>query len=409
MILIYLSSGLFLGWSLGANDASNIFGTAVGTRMVRFRTAAIIASVFVILGAVISGSGAADTLGELGSVNALGGAFMVALAAGFSVFWMTRLKLPVSTSQAIVGAIIGWNLFAGMPTDYNSLSKIVFSWVFSPILAALFSILIYLLVKKLLKYIPVSILRRDVYNRTGLILVGAFGAYSLGANNIANVMGVFVKASPLDTINIFGISIGNTQQLFFMGSLAIAAGIFTYSYKVMQTVGNRVVKLTPMAALIVVLAESLVLFLFASQAVHNWLIAHNLPALPLVPVSSSQLVIGGVIGIGIVQGGQTIKYEIAGKIATGWVITPIIAGVIAFISLFFLKNVFEIKVYEPVNSKVSHSVMQRIGENDMGSQGLHINKKHTDQLALKKSLKIKFVEPDRVQTFYYRDNFYYDN
>lgn len=49
---IFLSSGLFLGWSLGANDAANIFGTAVGTKMVRFRTAAVIASVFVMLGAV---------------------------------------------------------------------------------------------------------------------------------------------------------------------------------------------------------------------------------------------------------------------------------------------------------------------------------------------------------------------
>ncbi len=41
-VLVFLSSGLFLGWSLGANDAANVFGTAVGTRMVRFTTAAVI-------------------------------------------------------------------------------------------------------------------------------------------------------------------------------------------------------------------------------------------------------------------------------------------------------------------------------------------------------------------------------
>jgi len=50
--LFYLSSGLFMGWSLGANDAANIFGTAVGTKMVRFTTAAIISSVFILLGAL---------------------------------------------------------------------------------------------------------------------------------------------------------------------------------------------------------------------------------------------------------------------------------------------------------------------------------------------------------------------
>src|SRR5210317_2015451 len=107
MLLIFLSSGLFLGWSLGANDAANVFGTAVGTKMIRFKTAALISGIFVILGAVIGGAGASHTLGKLGSVNAIAGSFMVAFAAGFTVFWMTKLKVPVSTSQAVVGAIIG--------------------------------------------------------------------------------------------------------------------------------------------------------------------------------------------------------------------------------------------------------------------------------------------------------------
>ena len=79
---IFLSSGLFLGWSLGANDAANVFGTAVGTKMVKFRTAAFISSLFIIIGAVYAGEGASETLGKLGHINTLAGAFMVALAAG---------------------------------------------------------------------------------------------------------------------------------------------------------------------------------------------------------------------------------------------------------------------------------------------------------------------------------------
>ena len=74
-IIIFLLGGLFLGWSLGANDAANVFGTAVGTRMVRFKTAAIVCSIFIILGAIISGAGTTETLGKLGSINALPGAF----------------------------------------------------------------------------------------------------------------------------------------------------------------------------------------------------------------------------------------------------------------------------------------------------------------------------------------------
>ena len=55
-LLFFLSGGIFLGWSLGANDAANIFGTAVGTRMIKFTQAAIIASIFVMLGAMIQGT-----------------------------------------------------------------------------------------------------------------------------------------------------------------------------------------------------------------------------------------------------------------------------------------------------------------------------------------------------------------
>lgn len=105
--LFYLSSGLFLGWSLGANDASNIFGTAVGSKMVRFTTIALISCFFVILGAVYGGAGTSKTLGSLGAVNALAGAFMVALSAALAVYFMARTGLSVSSSQAVVGAIIG--------------------------------------------------------------------------------------------------------------------------------------------------------------------------------------------------------------------------------------------------------------------------------------------------------------
>ena len=48
LFLFFITSGLFLGWSLGANDAANIFGTAVGSRMIKFKKAAIIAGIFVL-------------------------------------------------------------------------------------------------------------------------------------------------------------------------------------------------------------------------------------------------------------------------------------------------------------------------------------------------------------------------
>jgi len=337
MIWFYLVSGLFLGWSLGANDAANIFGTAVGTRMIKFRTAAIVSAVFVALGAVISGAGATHTLG-------------VALAAALTVTWMTKLKLPVSTSQAIVGAIIGWNLFTGSPTDINALITIVSTWVICPLLAATFAFVIYKITIPILARTKVHLLEQDSYNRVGLILVGAFGAYSLGANNIANVMGVFVPANPFNDLSLSSLlTLSGTQQLFLLGAIAIGVGIFTYSYRVMMTVGNDLFKLTPVAALVVVLSESIVLFLFASKGLETWLASHGLPTIPLVPVSSSQAVIGGIVGIVLARKGRGINIKVLGKISSGWITTPIIAAIISFIALFFAQNVFEQKVVTPTN------------------------------------------------------------
>jgi PiT family inorganic phosphate transporter len=354
---------LFFGWSLGANDASNIWGTAVSTKMVRFRTAALIASVFVILGSTISGAGASGTLGKLGSVNEFAGAFMVVLSAGFTVFWMTRANLPVSTSQAIVGSIVGWNFFAGMLTDYSVLGKIISSWVFSLILSGLFAALFFLIYKKWLTTLKISIFRIDDLTRIGLIVMGAFGSYALGANNIANVMGVFVPISPFKSLKFGFVEFTGTELLFLLGSLSIAVGIFTYSRRMMATVGEKVIKLTPQTALVVILATAVAQFLFASQGLHDFLVKYGLPALPLVPVSSSQLVVGAVVGIGLVgRNRRNINLRILGRIASGWIMTPVIAALITFVCLFFLQNVFDQRVYRRVGYEIDEVVIERLNQ-----------------------------------------------
>ena len=295
-IIIFLSSGLFLGWSLGANDAANVWGTAVGTRMVSFKKAA----------------------------------------------------LPVSTSQAIVGAIIGWNFFSGSVIDMKALTKIVGTWVFSPVLSAIIAIILYFIVSFVLKYWKVHLIRLDGMTRIALLAAGAFGSYSLGANNIANVMGVFVEsaAGMFKDISFGGVfTLNGVQQLFFIGGIAFAVGVFTYSKKVMMTVGAGIYELSPITAFIVVLSSSIVLFLFASKGLKDLLVSNNLPSFPLVPVSSSQSIVGAVIGIGIAKGGRNLNLKILGRISAGWIATPVIAAAVAFIALFIVQNVFSQVVF----------------------------------------------------------------
>jgi len=363
LTLIYLSSGLFFGWSLGASDAANIWGTAVATKMVRFRLAALICSLFVILGATISGAGASHTLGKLGAVNEIAGAFMVVLSAGLTVYGMTRLNLPVSTSQAIVGSIIGWNFFAGMLTDYAVLGKIVSSWITSLLLAGIFSYLLFKIYRRIVPALRISIFRIDSYIRFGLILLGAFGSYALGANNIANVMGVFVPISPFKSFQIGPFELTGATQLFLLGSLAIALGVYTYSERVMITVGKKITRLDPQRALVVILSTALVQFLFASSGLNRLLSALHLPRVPLVPVSSSQLVIGAIIGIGL-AGHQKAQIQIKtlAKIVMGWITTPVAAALVTFFCLFVLQNVFDQKVYRKVTYAIDETVALRLAQ-----------------------------------------------
>ncbi len=362
-VIIFLSSGLFLGWSLGANDAANVFGTAVGTRMVKFSTAAFICSAFVILGAVMSGAGASHTLGKLGAVNALAGSFVAAFSAALTVYGMTRAGLPVSTSQAIVGAIIGWNLFSGFPTDTASLLKIVGTWVACPLLAGVIGVILFKLTVAVVGWAKLHIYRLDAYTRLGLILAGAFGSYALGANNIANVMGVFVPANPFTNISAGAFfAFSGVQQLFLLGAIAIAVGVYTYSKKVMLTVGTGLLPLSPVGAWVVVISHSIVLFLFASQALEHFLASSGLPTIPLVPVSSSQAVVGAVIGIGLLKGGKGIKWRVLGNIASGWITTPIIACLVSLVTLFIVQNVFNQHVYRDASFVLSEPVLARLEE-----------------------------------------------
>lgn len=368
MIFIYLLSGLFLGWSFGAKDTANIFGSAVETKMISFKKAALIAAIFVTLGAVFEGSGPSQTLSRLGAVNEMGGAFTVALAAAATITLMVRIGIPVATSQTLAGAIIGWNYFAGRLTDFSSLATIALSWLVAPVLGAVFAALLFYLFRAYLTRVKLHLLELDMWTRYGLVVIGAFGAYSLGANNIANIVGVFVPVNPFKDLSlpVLGILSGETQ-LYLLGSISIIVGIYTYSHKIMKTVGKQLFSLSSVTALITVLAESIVLFLFSSKALQSLLISLGLPAIPLVPVSASQIIVGSVLGIGLAKGGKNIRYNLLGRISLGWVTAPLIAFLFSFVALFIVQNVFEQKVQHSNSYVFNRNTVTELEKNGLNT------------------------------------------
>ena len=300
-----LISGVFMGWSLGSNDSANIFGTAVFSKKIRYLTAVILCAVFVIVGALLEGGRGIQTLGGLADQTA-NSAFVASLAAGLTVTLMSALKLPVSTSQAVVGAIIGIGLVRG-GVHFGGLTKVVVAWVGTPVGTVIASMALYPLLGRLLDSARWNIFARDLLLKWGLIGAGCYGAYALGANNVANVTGVYVQTGQLTAL-----------QAVLLGGGSIALGAVTFSRNVMITVGKRLVKLDPFSAFIAVLSMALVVHFFAKLG---------------VPVSTSQGIVGAVLGIGLLKGMQTIRARTLLLIVFGWLGTPSIALVLAYFIL----------------------------------------------------------------------------
>jgi len=292
--------GVFLGWSLGANDASNVIGPAVTSRMLRFTTAAILASLFVLLGAVLQGRSGIHTLSGLTQMT-LHQAVLASIAAAITVTLMTIVRLPVSTSQAVVGAILGIG-FVNRYVDMTGLGKVVACWVGTPVGGAIMAIVVYRTLATVNNRLGPNLLESDALLRIGLVAAGSYGAYALGANNVANVTAVFVGAGHL-----------SMTEATLVGGLSIGLGILTFSKRVMVTVGSRLVRLDPFSALVVLLAEAITVHFYTFVG---------------VPVSTSQAVIGAVLGIGLLKGIRTVSRRTLLTIMSGWFLTPLIAAVL---------------------------------------------------------------------------------
>ncbi len=303
-----LLGGIFLGWSLGANDASNVFGSAVASRMLKFWTAAVLASLFVLLGALLQGQAGIDTLKDLTQLT-LENAVVSSVAAAITVTIMTILGLPVSTSQSVVGAILGIGILKKQ-LNVMGLGKVVACWVGTPIGGVVIAASVYQVLAFVYNRLKINLVQSDELLRLSLIAAGSYGAYSLGANNVANVTAVFVGAGQL---SVFSAAL--------IGGLSICFGILTFSKRVMETVGKKLVRLDAFSALVVILAEAMTVHFFTFVG---------------VPVSTSQAVIGAILGVGIVKGINTISRETLTGILIGWFLTPVVASFFALVLDFVI-------------------------------------------------------------------------
>ncbi|MFA5090908.1 MAG: inorganic phosphate transporter [Candidatus Omnitrophota bacterium] len=321
LVPLVLFMGVAIGWSIGANDAANSLGTAVGSKVLSLRQAIIMIAVFGFLGAFLQGSYVTNTIGRnIVPLDALGKnlSLYVALVAIFSacawVVLATYWKMPISTSHSIVGAVAGAGLAVHAPVNWQVLLDIFICWIFTPVGAAILGYAFY----RILKNIFYRIVPRRYIKATMAFLIvasGCYVAYSWGANDVANATGV-----------IAGAGVISAKLSVAIGGAAIILGIVTWGYKVIETIGSEITHLLPIMAFSAQLASAINVHIYTVFG---------------IPVSTSHSIVGAIIGVGLVRGGRVINMRIMKDIIICWLATPFISGVIGFLLLtvitFFVK------------------------------------------------------------------------
>lgn len=312
-VVIAIIVAVFMGLNIGGNNAAAAMGAAYGAKVRTKYQAVLLIGVFSLLGAVFSGGAVIKTLGTgilpSGTIL-LNGAIVAVAAAGITVFLANILRIPISTSQAAVGSVVGIGLFYGSSKlNFPLLGYILSWWVITPLLAWL---LAYLMGKYL--YTDILVWMADHTDSEAsikktlnimLTISGCYVAYSAGANNAANAVGPFVGAGLMNPV--WGAA---------LGGIAIGFGALLMGGRVLDTVGKEITELCIIRATFVEFTSAILV---------------HLASILGVPVSLGEIVAAGVIGIGCANSGMhLIKGEVVKKIIISWFVSPILACVAAF-------------------------------------------------------------------------------
>jgi len=299
--------GLYVGANIGANDAANCIGASLGAGLVKFRTGIALVAAFAVAGALLQGGGVAHTVGKgiVTETISPAGVLSALLCGGLFVTVATFRRIPVSTSQSVVGAVAGVGLAAGLDVSWGKTLHIAGSWVLCPILTM---VLTYAIYRVVLGIVRRATRTRLVHSLLGWLLLAsaAYAAYSLGANNLGNAIG------PITALEV---EILDARLLAVLGALSIAAGALFFGRGVAETVGNSIIPLDLPGACAVQLSAGFGLHLFSMLG---------------VPVSTSQAIVGALLGVGVYQGIKTVSRRKLLEIGIGWVATPALAGLVSF-------------------------------------------------------------------------------
>lgn len=336
IILIVLIS-LAFDFVNGFHDAANSIATVVATRVLSPGMAVIWAAFFNFIAFLVFGTAVAKTVGgDMVDITKISpGDQLYVLLAGVTgaVIWNLitwYLGLPTSSSHALIGAYAGSALtsfayhfgFTNIETVLiakgwiKTLSFIVLSPLIGMVLGFILMVSVYWIFHR------VSVGKVDKVFRVGQLFSAAAFSLGHGGNDAQKTMGILTLV--LATGKIWGLSMGPHGELpaipiyvVLAAHLAIGLGTLSGGWRIVKTMGTKIVKLQPVGGFCAETAGSLTLF---ANTIYG------------IPVSTTHTITGAIVGVGSAKRFSAVKWGVAGRIVWAWVLTIPAAGFIAALS-----------------------------------------------------------------------------
>jgi PiT family inorganic phosphate transporter len=316
ILVIVVGTAVAFDFTNGFHDTANVVATAISTRAIGPRRAIALASILNFVGAFISLKVAA-TIGkgfvESGAVTTTVVFAALVGAIGWNlVTWF--YGLPSSSSHALIGGLVGAAIAGQGFSAANGkglLDKLIVPAIISPLIAFAVAGLSILIVYRIVGRLRPGAVGRGF--RLGQIASSGLLALSHGTNDAQKTMGVITLAL-IANGNIKAQGFHVPDWVVFTAASAIAAGTFTGGWRIIKTVGTRIISMDPAQGFAAQTAGAVVILAASSVG---------------YPLSTTHVISGGITGAGAAKSVSAVRWGVAGEIVRAWVLTLPAAALLA--------------------------------------------------------------------------------
>jgi PiT family inorganic phosphate transporter/sulfate permease len=311
-----------LAMNVGGNNSAAEMGPAFGAGVRSKKEAVLLIAVFSLLGAVLAGGHVVQTVGKdiipgAAMGKHFGAVVIILLSATSIIAFANYLRVPIATSHAMVGSVVGMGVYLGS-VNWEKVGVIVAWWLVTPLASLVISFLLgryaYDRLHRWVNHLPAQNTVQFFY-RGFLTLSGCYMAFSAGSNSLAKAV------SPL-----VGAEIVTPTTGAVLGGMGMAAGALMVGPRLLHTVGKGITAIDPLKAMLIELVCGTIV-LTASRAG--------------VPVSLAEIITCSVIGFGCAHAGirSTAQNRHVRTIYKLWPACPLMTALMSF-GISWLVKVF---------------------------------------------------------------------